>query len=189
MKQRQPNTASGIIFQERWEDGPNLSTPSGLAHLVCLGHQLHHAQGETLPMGTWAGLVTSRGPQPQTHGQTASCRETPSTRDRPSQKAKQMWRDSSQSLKTRSQDHVGMGCYGAVAKSCLTHGTPWTVTHQAPPSMGFSRQEYWSGVPFPSPGESSWPRDETRVSCIAGGLLAAEPPGKPMGSDAQPLKL
>ena len=31
--------------------------------------------------------------------------------------------------------------------------TPWTVTHQAPPSMGFSRQEYWSGLPFPSPGD------------------------------------
>ena len=30
--------------------------------------------------------------------------------------------------------------------------TPWTVAHQAPPSMGFSRQEYWSGLPFPSPG-------------------------------------
>ena len=31
--------------------------------------------------------------------------------------------------------------------------TPWTVAHQAPPSMGFSRQEHWSGVPFPSPGD------------------------------------
>ena len=31
--------------------------------------------------------------------------------------------------------------------------TPWTVAHQAPPSMGFSRQEYWSGVPLPSPGD------------------------------------
>ena len=30
---------------------------------------------------------------------------------------------------------------------------PWTVTHQAPPSMGFPRQEYWSGLPFPSPGD------------------------------------
>ena len=30
--------------------------------------------------------------------------------------------------------------------------TPWTVAHQAPPSMGFSRQEYWNGLPFPSPG-------------------------------------
>ena len=32
--------------------------------------------------------------------------------------------------------------------------TPWTATHQAPPSMGFSRQEYWSGVPLPSPAHS-----------------------------------
>ena len=31
--------------------------------------------------------------------------------------------------------------------------TPWTVAHQAPPSMGFSRQEYWSGLPFPTPGD------------------------------------
>ena len=46
--------------------------------------------------------------------------------------------------------------------------TLWTVAHQAPPSMGFSRQDYWSGVPFPSPGESSWPKDRTQVSHIAG---------------------
>ena len=48
--------------------------------------------------------------------------------------------------------------------------TPWTVARQAPLSMGFPRQEYWSGLPFPSPGGSSWPRDRTRisyVSCIA----------------------
>ena len=45
--------------------------------------------------------------------------------------------------------------------------TLWTVAHQVPPSMGFSRQEYWSGLPFPSPGESSRPRDRTQV-CIAG---------------------
>ena len=44
--------------------------------------------------------------------------------------------------------------------------TPWTVAYQAPPSMGFSRQEYWSGLPFLFPGESSWPRDQTRVSHI-----------------------
>ena len=47
-------------------------------------------------------------------------------------------------------------------------GDPWTVAHRAPPSMGFSRQEYWSGLPFPSPGESCWPRDRTQVSHIAG---------------------
>ena len=42
---------------------------------------------------------------------------------------------------------------GLVAKLCLTLATPWTVAHQAPLSMGFSRQEYWSGLPFPSPGD------------------------------------
>ena len=38
-----------------------------------------------------------------------------------------------------------------VAQSCLTLSNPWTAAVQAPPSMGFSRQEYWSGVPSPSP--------------------------------------
>ena len=53
--------------------------------------------------------------------------------------------------------------------SCLRlFATPWIVAHQAPPSMGFSRQEYWSVLPFPSPGESSQPRDRTHVSHIAG---------------------
>ena len=37
-----------------------------------------------------------------------------------------------------------------VAQSCLTLATPWTAAHQAPPSMGFSSQKYWSGVPLPS---------------------------------------
>ena len=59
--------------------------------------------------------------------------------------------------------------------------TPWTVAYQAPLSMGFSRQEYWSELPLPSPGESSWPRDQTQVSCIAGrcfNLWATREPGK-----------
>ena len=38
-----------------------------------------------------------------------------------------------------------------VTQSCPTLATPWTAAYQAPPSMGFSRQEYWSGVPLPSP--------------------------------------
>ena len=45
-------------------------------------------------------------------------------------------------------------CGGSLfAKSCLTLATPWTVVCQAPLSLGFSRQEYWSGLPFPSPGD------------------------------------
>ena len=46
--------------------------------------------------------------------------------------------------------------------------TPWTVAYQAPPSMGFSRQEYWSGVPFSFSRGSSLPRDQTWVSHIPG---------------------
>ena len=45
------------------------------------------------------------------------------------------------------------------------------VALQAPLSMEFSRQEYWSGLPFPPPGESSLPRDQTHVSCIGRRLL------------------
>ena len=44
-----------------------------------------------------------------------------------------------------------------VTQSCLTVGNPWTAAQQAPPSMGFSRQEYWSGSPFPSPGDLPYP--------------------------------
>ena len=40
-----------------------------------------------------------------------------------------------------------------VIQSCLTLSTPWTVARQAPLSMGFSRQKYWSGLPCPSPGD------------------------------------
>ena len=46
---------------------------------------------------------------------------------------------------------------GLVAKSCLTLATPWTIAHQAPLSMAFSRQEYWSGLPFPSPSYALLP--------------------------------
>ena len=54
--------------------------------------------------------------------------------------------------------------------------TPGTVAYQASPSMGFSRQEYWSGLPFPSPGDFPGPGNEPGVSCIVG--RPSEPPGK-----------
>ena len=60
-----------------------------------------------------------------------------------------------------------------VAESCPTLVTPWTVAHQAPLSMGFPRQEYWSGLPFPSPGGSYQPGDQTHI-CFAGGFFTAE---------------
>ena len=46
--------------------------------------------------------------------------------------------------------------------------TPWTVAYEAPPSMGFSRQECWSGLPFPPPGDLPDPGIEPRSPCIAG---------------------
>ena len=46
-----------------------------------------------------------------------------------------------------------LGGGGLVPQLCLTLTAPWTVAPQAPLSMGFSRQEYWSGLPFPSPGD------------------------------------
>ena len=56
--------------------------------------------------------------------------------------------------------------------------TPWTVAHQAPLSMGFSRQEYWSGLPFPSPGDFPNPGTEPRSLALQADSLPSEPPGK-----------
>jgi len=65
------------------------------------------------------------------------------------------------SVTTFSQHSAGSE--GEVAQSCLTLCDPMDSSlHQAPPSMGFSRQEYWSGLPFPSPGNLPNPGIEPR---------------------------
>ena len=56
--------------------------------------------------------------------------------------------------------------------------TPWTVAHQALLSMGFSRQEYWSGLPFPPPGDLSNPGIRPRSFALQADSLLSEPPGK-----------
>ena len=56
--------------------------------------------------------------------------------------------------------------------------TPWTLAYQAFPSMGFSRQEYWSGLPFPSPGDLPNPGIEPGSPALEAGTLTSEPPGK-----------
>ena len=61
-----------------------------------------------------------------------------------------------------------------VTKSCLTLATPWTVARQAPLSMGFSRQEYWSGLPFPSPGDLPNSVIEPRSPALQADSLPAE---------------
>ena len=57
--------------------------------------------------------------------------------------------------------------------------TPRTVARQAPLSMGFSRQEYWSGLPFIPPGDLPHPGIKPKSPALAGGFLTTAPPGKP----------
>ena len=69
--------------------------------------------------------------------------------------------------------------------ACTSHSVvsdsliPWTVTHQTTLSMEFSRQEYWSGLPFPSPGDLPNPGTKPRSSALQADSLSSEPPGKP----------
>ena len=67
---------------------------------------------------------------------------------------------------------------GLVAKSCLTLANPQTEACQAPLSMGFSRQEYWSGLPYPSPGDFPNQGIEPRSPALQANSLLIELPGK-----------
>ena len=60
--------------------------------------------------------------------------------------------------------------------------TPWTGACQPPLSMGFSRQEYWSGLPLPSPGNLPNPKIEPTSPTLAGRFFTTELPGKPIGN-------
>ena len=72
-----------------------------------------------------------------------------------------------------------------VAQLCLSlslvqfSATPWIVARQTPLSMGFSRQEYWSRLPFPSPGDLPDPRIEPGSPTLQADSLPSEPPEKP----------
>ena len=65
-------------------------------------------------------------------------------------------------------------CHSVVSDSA----TPWTTAHQAPLSMGFSRQEYWSGMPCPPPGDVPNPGIEPGSPALQADSLLSEPPGK-----------
>ena len=72
-----------------------------------------------------------------------------------------------------------VGCW--VAKSCLTLCDPMDLAHQVPLSVGFSRQEYWSGLPFPSPGDLPHPGIKPESPALAGRFFRkTKPPGKPL---------
>ena len=79
-----------------------------------------------------------------------------------------------------------MGCGGGdgglISKLCPTLVTPWTVARQVPLPMGFSRQEYWSGVPLLPAGDLPNPEIEPvslASPALAGGFFPIVPPGKP----------
>ena len=67
--------------------------------------------------------------------------------------------------------------------------TLWTVGHQALPSMGFPRQEYWSGLPFPSPGDIPDPGIKPRSPALQADALTSEPPGKPIACSRLPINI
>ena len=77
---------------------------------------------------------------------------------------------------------VDLQDHSEVKVKSLSHvrlsSTPWTVAYQAPPSMGFSRQECWSGLPFPSPGDLPDPGIEPGSPALQADALPSEPPGK-----------
>ena len=84
--------------------------------------------------------------------------------------------------------NTGVGCHVLLQKqlsvclvtqSCPTLVTPQTIACQAPLSMDFSRQKYWSGQPFPSPGDLPNPGNESRAPELQVDSLPPEPPGKP----------
>ena len=69
--------------------------------------------------------------------------------------------------------------YECIFSHVQLFATPWTVARQAPLSMGFSRQEYWSGLPFPSPGDLPDPGIEPRSPALRADALPSGPPGNP----------
>ena len=79
-----------------------------------------------------------------------------------------------------SKEDIQIAKVKAKSLSCVRlFATPWTAVYQAPQSTGFSRQEYWSGLPFPSPGDLPNPGIEPRSPTFQADALTSEPPGKP----------
>ena len=79
-------------------------------------------------------------------------------------------------VKIRSEEKYVCAC--SVAQSVRLFVTPWTVAQQGPLSMGFSRQEYWSGLPWPPPGDLPNPGIKPKCLALQADSLLSEPPGK-----------
>ena len=75
--------------------------------------------------------------------------------------------------------------WSEVLSHVLLFATPWTVAYQASLSMGFSRQQYWGGLPFTSPEDLPKPGIELRSFALQAAALPSEPPGKPWGMNME----
>ena len=87
------------------------------------------------------------------------------------------WKGREREKEHETTEHTMCCCL--VTKSCLILCDLWTIACQAPLSLGFPRQDYWSGLPFPSPGHLPDPGIIPASPALAGGLFTTEPPGKP----------
>ena len=83
-------------------------------------------------------------------------------------------------IPAREQNAFSFGLKVKALSRVRLLATPWTAAHQAPPSMGFPRQEYWSGLPLPSPGDLPDSGIEPRSPALQADALTSEPPGKPI---------
>ena len=72
----------------------------------------------------------------------------------------------------------GYGTWLCLCSCIRLFATPWTVARQASLSLGFSKQEYQSGLPFPTPGDLPNPGIEPQCPALAGGFFTTSPPGK-----------
>ena len=92
-----------------------------------------------------------------------------------------------------SRDHLTVLVLGRVKVKSLSHvrlfATPWTVAYHALLSVGFSREEYWSGWPFPSPEDLPNPGIEPGCPALQAELLPSEPPGKSKGKGSYKFHL
>ena len=79
----------------------------------------------------------------------------------------------------RFEESIAVMCVHAQSLSRVQLSViPWSVAHQAPLTVEFSKQKYWSGLPFPSPGELPDPGIKPASPALASGLFTTEPPGK-----------
>ena len=84
---------------------------------------------------------------------------------------------------------VNQLCYAQSLSHVQHFATPWTAARQALLSMGFSRQEYWSGLPCPPPGDLPSPGIEIRQLSLQADSLPFKPPGKPKNTGEDSLSL